>query len=89
MNRNYQILNDWLSLFQFPQEEEDEIAEEILLCAILEIGEFVINHFAKVLFSEKLRQFKNLNQHQKRQALRPSLLPERKKRCLPPKLSKS
>ena len=36
MNRTYQIVYDWLSLFQFPQKDEDEITEEILLSAILE-----------------------------------------------------
>lgn len=85
---NLDICQEWLNLFdlQPPNEEEmDEEANDIVYMALLDVADIVISHFVKVLFSEKLKQFKTKNSHQKKQALRPSLMPERKRRCLNPK----
>jgi hypothetical protein len=85
---NLDIWKEWLDLCQLHYESEEEMDEEaydIVYLALLEVADIVVIHFVKVMFAEKLKQFKSKNSHQKSQALRPSLLPERKKRRLNPK----
>ena len=45
LNKNSEILRDWFDLFTFATDEEDEVAHEILLCALLDIGEIGSFHW--------------------------------------------